>query len=129
MIGVVQATETVKLILGIGDPLIGRLLTYDALGMRFREVRLRRDPKAALALVRSFEGAAGVAVDATDLETSADEYERQVNAAVATDPDVKSFVRISLNPDGDAPPERAVRPARSRRRDRHAAAPVLPCNP
>src|ERR671922_187758 len=47
-IGVVQATEAVKLILGIGDPLIGRLLTYDALGMRFREVRLRRDPKCPL---------------------------------------------------------------------------------
>ena len=44
----VQATETVKLVLGKGDPLIGRLLTYDALGMRFREVRLRRDPKCAL---------------------------------------------------------------------------------
>lgn len=48
LIGVVQATETVKLILGKGDPLIGRLLTYDALGMRFREVRLRRDPKCPL---------------------------------------------------------------------------------
>jgi hypothetical protein len=45
---VVQATETVKLLLGIGDPLIGRLLTYDALGMRFREVKLRRDPKCPL---------------------------------------------------------------------------------
>lgn len=44
----VQATETVKLILGKGEPLIGRLLTYDALGMRFREVRLRRDPKCPL---------------------------------------------------------------------------------
>ena len=39
MIGVVQATEAVKLLLGIGEPLIGRLLTYDALGMRFREVQ------------------------------------------------------------------------------------------
>jgi adenylyltransferase/sulfurtransferase len=48
MIGVVQATEAVKLILGIGEPLIGRLLTYDALGMRFREVRLRRDPGCPL---------------------------------------------------------------------------------
>ena len=47
-IGLVQATETVKLLLGIGDPLIGRLLTYDALGMRFREVKLRRDPKCPL---------------------------------------------------------------------------------
>ena len=45
MIGVVQATEAIKLLLGIGEPLIGRLLTYDALGMRIREVKLRRDPK------------------------------------------------------------------------------------
>jgi len=35
-------------LLGIGEPLIGRLLTYDALGMRFREVKLRRDPKCPL---------------------------------------------------------------------------------
>jgi molybdopterin/thiamine biosynthesis adenylyltransferase/rhodanese-related sulfurtransferase len=48
VIGLVQATEAVKLLLGIGEPLIGRLLTYDALGMRFREVRLRRDPKCPL---------------------------------------------------------------------------------
>jgi adenylyltransferase/sulfurtransferase len=48
IVGVVQATETVKLLLGIGDPLIGRLLTYDALGMRFREVKLRRDPSCPL---------------------------------------------------------------------------------
>jgi adenylyltransferase/sulfurtransferase len=45
---VVQATETVKLLLDKGEPLIGRLLTYDALGMRFREVRLRRDPRCPL---------------------------------------------------------------------------------
>jgi adenylyltransferase/sulfurtransferase len=48
VIGLVQATEAVKVLLGIGEPLIGRLLTYDALGMRFREVRLRRDPKCPL---------------------------------------------------------------------------------
>ncbi len=48
IVGLVQATETVKLVLGIGEPLIGRLLTYDALGMRFREVRLRRDPNCPL---------------------------------------------------------------------------------
>ena len=48
VIGVVQATETIKVLLGIGEPLIGRLLTYDALGMRFREVKLRRDPKCPL---------------------------------------------------------------------------------
>ncbi len=43
-IGTIQATETVKLILGIGEPLIGRLLLYDALGMSFREMKLRKDP-------------------------------------------------------------------------------------
>jgi molybdopterin/thiamine biosynthesis adenylyltransferase/rhodanese-related sulfurtransferase len=48
IVGVIQATETVKLLLGVGEPLIGRLLTYDALGMRFREVRLRRDPGCPL---------------------------------------------------------------------------------
>jgi adenylyltransferase/sulfurtransferase len=48
VIGLVQATEAVKLLLGIGEPLIGRLLTYDALGMRFREVKLRRDPNCPL---------------------------------------------------------------------------------
>ena len=48
VIGVVQATEAVKVLLGIGEPLIGRLLTYDALGMRFREVKLRRDPTCPL---------------------------------------------------------------------------------
>ena len=50
------------------------------------------NPKAALALVRGFEGVAGLAVDAGELEDASDDYERQVNAAVATDPDVKAFV-------------------------------------
>ena len=44
-IGLIQATETVKLILGIGEPLIGRLVLYDALAMRFRELKLRRNPE------------------------------------------------------------------------------------
>jgi hypothetical protein len=48
IIGVVQATEAIKVLLGLGEPLVGRLLTYDALGMRFREVKLRRDPKCPL---------------------------------------------------------------------------------
>ena len=43
-IGVVQATETVKLILGIGEPLVGRLMLYDALEMNFREMKLRKNP-------------------------------------------------------------------------------------
>ncbi|HXP00776.1 MAG TPA: molybdopterin-synthase adenylyltransferase MoeB [Luteibacter sp.] len=44
LVGMIQATEAMKLVLGIGQPLVGRLLTYDALGMRFRELTLRRDP-------------------------------------------------------------------------------------
>jgi sulfur-carrier protein adenylyltransferase/sulfurtransferase len=44
VIGLIQATEAVKLILGIGEPLIGRLLLYDALAMRFRELKLRKNP-------------------------------------------------------------------------------------
>ncbi len=48
VVGLIQATEAVKLLLGIGEPLVGRLLTYDALGMRFREVKLRRDPACPL---------------------------------------------------------------------------------
>ncbi|MBI4431878.1 MAG: molybdopterin-synthase adenylyltransferase MoeB [Candidatus Omnitrophica bacterium] len=45
VIGVVQATEVVKLLLEKGEPLIGRLLLYDALKMNFREVKFRRNPK------------------------------------------------------------------------------------
>jgi sulfur-carrier protein adenylyltransferase/sulfurtransferase len=44
VIGVVQATEALKLIAGIGEPLIGRFLIYDALRMKFRELKLRKDP-------------------------------------------------------------------------------------
>ena len=44
LVGVIQATETIKLILGQGDPLIGRLLLVDALGMKFRELKLRKNP-------------------------------------------------------------------------------------
>jgi predicted ATP-grasp superfamily ATP-dependent carboligase len=50
------------------------------------------NPKVALALVRAFEGAAGLAVDGGELEEAAEDYERQVSAAVASDPEVKAFV-------------------------------------
>jgi adenylyltransferase/sulfurtransferase len=45
LLGVIQATEAIKLILGTGEPLIGRLLLVDALTMRFREMRLRKNPE------------------------------------------------------------------------------------
>ncbi len=45
LVGVIQATETIKLILGQGDSLAGRLLLIDALGMKFRELKLRKNPE------------------------------------------------------------------------------------
>ncbi|MEJ7790032.1 MAG: PAC2 family protein [Thermoleophilaceae bacterium] len=66
------------------------------------------NPKVALALVRAFEGAAGVVVDGSELETAAEDYERQVSAAVASDPEVRAFVeRLESAADEeteDAPP-------------------------
>ncbi|MCD9030312.1 molybdopterin-synthase adenylyltransferase MoeB [Luteimonas sp. Y-2-2-4F] len=57
VIGLIQATEAVKLLLGIGEPLRGRLLHFDALGMRFRETRLRADPDCPVcAPGRAFPG-------------------------------------------------------------------------
>jgi adenylyltransferase/sulfurtransferase len=45
VIGVIQATESIKLVTGIGEPLIGRFLIYDALKMKFRELKLKKDPE------------------------------------------------------------------------------------
>ena len=57
VIGLLQATEAIKLILGIGDSLAGRLLQFDALAMRFRETRLAADPECTLcAADRAFPG-------------------------------------------------------------------------
>jgi molybdopterin/thiamine biosynthesis adenylyltransferase/rhodanese-related sulfurtransferase/molybdopterin converting factor small subunit len=44
IIGCIQANETIKLILGVGEPLVGRFLIFDALRMKFRELKLRKDP-------------------------------------------------------------------------------------
>lgn len=48
VIGTIMATEVVKLLLGVGQTLLGRMLLFDALAMRFRELRLQRDPACAL---------------------------------------------------------------------------------
>ncbi|MGH8083822.1 MAG: molybdopterin-synthase adenylyltransferase MoeB [Lysobacter sp.] len=57
VIGLLQATEVIKLILGIGEPLTGRLLHFDALAMRFREIRLHADPECVVcAPGREFPG-------------------------------------------------------------------------
>jgi adenylyltransferase/sulfurtransferase len=48
LIGCIQATEAVKLLIGQGEPLVGRLLLYDALAMRFKEFKVRRNPKCPI---------------------------------------------------------------------------------
>ncbi len=53
VVGVLQSTEAVKLLLGLGEPLIGRLLLYDALAMSFRELALRKDPNCVLCSARA----------------------------------------------------------------------------
>ena len=45
VIGCLQATETLKLLLGVGKPLVGRILTYDALDQEFRTLKLKKDPQ------------------------------------------------------------------------------------
>jgi adenylyltransferase/sulfurtransferase len=48
IIGSIQAVEAIKIVIGQGDPLIGRLLMYDALTQRFREMKIRKDPGCPL---------------------------------------------------------------------------------
>jgi adenylyltransferase/sulfurtransferase len=76
IIGALQANEVVKLLLGTGDPLIGRLLLFDALGMKFRELKLKKDPSCPVCSAEptitelidyeEFCGIPGTGADATD---------------------------------------------------------------
>jgi sulfur-carrier protein adenylyltransferase/sulfurtransferase len=75
VVGTIQATEAIKLVLGIGEPLVGRFLVYDALRMRFREITLRKDPDCpvcglhpSIRQLRAYERAA-CGVRATDKTT------------------------------------------------------------
>jgi proteasome assembly chaperone (PAC2) family protein len=69
------------------------------------------NPRAALALVRKLEGLVGVAVDASALETAATDYDRQVNAAVQSDPDVQAFVERLERAAGDEEDEQEELPS------------------
>src|SRR3954471_12949815 len=89
-IGLIQATETVKLILGIGEPLVGRLLLYDALGMRFRELRLRKSaecpvcgPNRTITKLIDYHQFCGVPQQATPVETKVNEGEIDVKEVKA----------------------------------------------
>lgn len=77
IIGTIQATEAIKLILGVGDPLIGRFLIYDALRMRFRELKLSKDPECAVCGAHptiteliEYEGYCSSSARATEYKTS-----------------------------------------------------------
>ena len=47
-IGAIQSTEAVKLLMGIGEPLVGKLMVYDALEMEYRKLKVRKDPECPL---------------------------------------------------------------------------------
>jgi len=92
IVGCLQVNEAIKLILGIGEPLVGRLVHFDALSFRFREIRLRRDPRCAACgesptlrsledLEFSCEAAAGGGSDApADGEIDVRELKRRFDA-------------------------------------------------
>ena len=84
VIGTIQATEAVKLIMGIGEPLIGRFLIYDALKMKFRELRLKKDPDCPVCgpnpTVRElidYEQFCGVAPSAPEVAVTVNESETE----------------------------------------------------
>jgi adenylyltransferase/sulfurtransferase len=97
VVGTIQATEAIKLIMGIGEPLIGRFLIYDALRMKFRELKLKKDPDCPVCGTHptvteliDYEQFCGVAPAATEVamsttnsnetETDVKELKRKIDA-------------------------------------------------
>ncbi len=103
LIGTLQATEALKVILGVGQPLIGRLVLYDALEMQFREVRLSKNPecvlcspKATLKGLIDYEAFCGIGADDTTsgAEAVPEITPTQLRAALAApDPPILIDVR------------------------------------
>jgi adenylyltransferase/sulfurtransferase len=93
IVGTIQATETIKLILGGGSPLVGRLLLLDAWTMKFRELKLQRDPACPLcgenrtihALIdyEVFCGIGAESADAAPAAITATELKRRIDAGQA----------------------------------------------
>ena len=125
IVGTIQATEAIKLIIGVGEPLIGRFLIFDALRMRFRELRLRRDPECPVCGDRptvreliNYEQFCGVApaaqtsAPATVEETTVEELKRRFDAGDDTflldvrepqEYQICTIPRSTLIPLGDLP--------------------------
>lgn len=90
IVGLLQANEVVKLILGVGDSLVGRLLLFDALSMKFREMKLRKDPSCPICgdnptiteLVdyEQFCGIMPVEEPAADLEIAVEQVKQMLDA-------------------------------------------------
>lgn len=87
IIGTLQAIEAIKLIVGIGEPLIGRLLYFDALNVKFRELKLRRDPQCPVCGENptifspiDYEQFCGAGVNDSTPAISVDELKRKMEA-------------------------------------------------
>jgi sulfur-carrier protein adenylyltransferase/sulfurtransferase len=70
IVGCLQANEAIKLIVGYGDPLKGRLLTFDAQSTRFAEVKVRRDPKCPVCSDEARKAAADQSRPAREEQTA-----------------------------------------------------------
>jgi molybdopterin/thiamine biosynthesis adenylyltransferase/rhodanese-related sulfurtransferase len=89
LVGTIQATETIKLLLGVGEPLIGRLLTIDTLTMQFRTLKLRKDPTCPACGTREirelidYDQFCGVGASAAPADTSDDITPTELAARLA----------------------------------------------
>lgn len=90
IVGTLQANETVKLLLGIGNPLVGRLLLFDALAMQFRELKLRKNPECpvcgdhpTITELIDYQAFCGIAasrgVEHDELEITVEEFKRKLD--------------------------------------------------
>ncbi len=97
----VMGTEAIKLIAGIGEPLLGRLLIYDALAMSFRTVRIRKDPAAPkITALTDYEAFCGLPAD--DLDDAAAVSPEELRRLLTSDPrvvlvDVREPVEWDIN--------------------------------
>lgn len=106
IIGCIQATEIIKLALGQGSPLIGRLLLYNALDMKFRELKLRKDPKCpvcgdnpTVTELIDYEQFCGVPLETEAPDTSADEVSVEDMKKALEDPSLNIKVIDVREPD------------------------------
>ncbi len=106
IIGCIQATEIIKLALGQGSPLIGRLLLYNALDMKFRELKLRRDPKCpvcgdnpTVTELIDYQQFCGVPIEPENPDASADEVSVEDMKKAMDDPSLNIKVLDVREPD------------------------------